>query len=134
MLAHDAPTPRPGPEGRRAERHQAVIEVSVTSGHNFWTGLTQNISSGGLFLACENVQPIGTQLEFAFVLEPDPFIHQLRGIVRWVRPVEMASDGLPAGMGIQFRDLTDELKTAIEAFIEQERESLYHDEDSGTLL
>ena len=121
MLADTDPTPRPGPEGRRFERHQAVIEVSVTSGHNFWTGLTQNISSGGLFLACDQVQPVGTQLEFAFTLEPDPFIHQLRGVVRWVRPPEMAVDGLPAGMGVQFVGLDAELRDAIDAFIGHQR-------------
>ena len=41
---------------RASERFDLEVKVDLESDHNFYTGLTQNISAGGLFIA-ETVNP-----------------------------------------------------------------------------
>ena len=113
---------------RRYERYNTTIDVTVTSGHTFWTGLTSNISTGGLFLASETPLPVGSLLAFELrVDEGEPC--ELRGVVRWVREPEQASDAFPAGMGVQFSRLDGPTAEVIEQFIRERRDSLYFDTD-----
>ena len=41
------------PNVRAAERFDLEVTVDLESDHNFYTGLTQNISSGGVFIATQ---------------------------------------------------------------------------------
>lgn len=103
-------------------------EVGLESESNFYTGLTQDISSGGLFVATHQTRPVGDRLVLKFALPGRPAPITVEAEVRWVRqPTSIgAGDGTP-GMGLQFVNITPEDKAAINTFIQQ-RESLFYDE------
>ena len=47
---------------RQFVRHAYETEVSLESGSNFYTGLTQDLSAGGLFIATHQILPLGSSL------------------------------------------------------------------------
>ena len=106
---------------------QFELKVSGDSSHNFYTGLTNNISEGGLFIATEQLIDIGTVIAFQFMLPGMAEAIPLDGIVRWVRASDGFNDDLESGMGVQFTNLTPNLKERIHDFIEQ-RDSIFYDD------
>ncbi len=51
---------------RASERYDLEIKVDLESDHNFYTGLTQNISAGGLFIATHQLRRIGDRITLKF--------------------------------------------------------------------
>jgi uncharacterized protein (TIGR02266 family) len=120
------------PEQRRSDRIPVEIEVHVTpsSDHNFYTGFTQNISEGGLFIATNHVLPIGTELSFEFRVDKEPGTISAEGVVCWVREHESLRSGdVHTGMGVRFNTLDEETQKRVNRFIERRRESLFFDPD-----
>lgn len=117
-----------GASRRRHERLPIEIEVNLTSDHNFYTAFTQNVSEGGLFVATNEILPIGTVLEFSFTLAPDPSPIAVRGRVRWTREETDFTSDVPPGMGIEFIDLAPDVQRRINEFIQRQRESLFYDD------
>jgi uncharacterized protein (TIGR02266 family) len=109
-------------------RVPVAVEVTATSGHNFWTGFTQNMSAGGVFLATDLDAPIGAILEFELAIPGGPPV-AVRAEVRWTREASAADEHQPAGLGLRFLGLSDPLARRIEAFIESQRESLFFDDE-----
>ncbi len=110
--------------GARASLHASV---DLSSEHNFWTGLTMNISEGGLFVATYNVVPIGTVLVVNMLIpfEHDPIVTLAE--VRWTRECSEQTD-VPPGLGLRFVD-TDEASLAkIRRFVMTLREPLFFEE------
>jgi uncharacterized protein (TIGR02266 family) len=101
-------------------------EVSFESEHNFYTGFTEDISEGGLFVATYQLRPVGTEIELSFTLPDGPTIETV-GVVRWIRDPLDLTDGSPPGMGIQFRELPPEEREAIESFLGA-RSPLFYDD------
>ncbi|HEX9298475.1 MAG TPA: TIGR02266 family protein [Polyangiaceae bacterium] len=93
-------------DGRAHRRFRIELEVSLQSDSNFYMGLTQNLSYGGLFVATQLVQPIGTQVEVALRLPTSKAPLSLQGAVRWVREIPIGFEGLP-GMGIEFESMSE---------------------------
>jgi hypothetical protein len=96
---------------RRQVRVPYVIEVTLSSEHNFWTGFTENLSEGGVFLATPREVPLGTQ-----VLE-----------VRWVRAANAVEQGSPPGLGVRFVNLDPELELEIGMFTRTDRDATFFD-------
>lgn len=122
------------PEGsaRRSEERRAhpravlKTEVHLGSESNFYTGFTNDISEGGLFVATHHVLPRGERMELEFSLPDDPTPLKVLGEVRWTREYNPASDGAP-GLGFQFVDLSADDRARIEAFVKQ-RETLFYED------
>jgi len=117
------------PNVRAAERFDLEVKVDLESDHNFYTGLTQNISSGGLFIATHHLRKIGDHITLKFTLPGSEKVLAVETEVRWIRENSalMRADG-GTGMGVRFINLSAEASTAINAFI-QSRESLYYDDE-----
>ncbi|HEY5948371.1 MAG TPA: PilZ domain-containing protein [Kofleriaceae bacterium] len=92
-------------DGQRHERRQyfrgkarpgRVLPVRYrTTLHPAWISAeTRNIGVGGAFIACVDVQPVGTPMTIELSLPTSDQVFTLPAIVRWSR----ANDG----MGIQF--------------------------------
>jgi len=113
-------------ERREHERKTLETGVGVYSETNFYTGFSQDISAGGLFVATYDLRPIGAEVKLEFSL-PGGYEIKTRGEVRWVKdPIDDgASDGSP-GMGIRFSELSDGDREAIEEFIAN-RAPLFHE-------
>lgn len=113
-------------ERRRNDRVKATVEVSLSSEHNFYTGFTQDISEGGVFVAGIDTLPIGTEVEFDLKLGRGTV--RVTGVVRWVR-VQSEYVEAPAGMGLEFRDLHPAAAQKINDFIAAKRDAIFYDDD-----
>jgi len=103
------------------------FEVSVDGPHSFFTGITQDISKGGVFLATHQIYPIGTNMKLIFQVEGVELV--VDAVVRWVRSLERSnSDDVLPGMGLQFLNPGPELIKAFDSFIEK-KEPLLVDVD-----
>lgn len=85
---------------RGAPRASAHVFIDVASEHNFWTGLTMNLSEGGVFVATHHVVPPGSLVSLHLDLPKTERIVAL-GVVCWARPFS-GDDDVPPGLGIQF--------------------------------
>jgi uncharacterized protein (TIGR02266 family) len=114
---------------RAAERFDLEVKVDLESDHNFYTGLTQNISSGGLFIATHHIRKIGDRITLNFTLPGNPNPVVVETEVRWIREntALMRAHG-ESGMGVRFINLSPEAQKAIDAFLGS-RESLYYDDE-----
>ena len=114
---------------RAAERFDLEVKVDLESDHNFYTGLTQNISAGGLFIATHHLRRIGDQITLKFTLPGSEKPVEVETEVRWIRENSalMRADA-GTGMGVRFINLSPQASAAITAFLES-RESLYYDDE-----
>jgi uncharacterized protein (TIGR02266 family) len=102
---------------RRAhERAPLSLDVTLDGEHNFFTGLTENISEGGLFVATHQLRDAGAQIAIEFTLPTRKEPIRAKCEVRWVRIYSETSDA-PPGMGLRFLDLSEEDKAAISHFV-----------------
>ncbi len=113
---------------RSHERIPFTVVVSLTSEHNFYTGFTQDISEGGVFIATNCLEPVGAIREFELSVGAGKGKVTAQGEVRWVREANDFSD-VPPGMGIRFLDLHPEIERRINQFIGRKREALFFDDD-----
>ena len=114
---------------RTAERFDLEVKVDLESDHNFYTGLTQNISAGGLFIATHQLRKIGDRITMNFSLPGSDKPVSVECEVRWIRENTALQklDG-STGMGVRFIDLSAEASAAITKFL-QSRDSLFYDDE-----
>lgn len=114
---------------RASERFDLEIKVDLESDHNFYTGLTQNISAGGLFIATHHLRRIGDRIVLKFTLPGSDKAVEVETEVRWIRENSSLQrvDGA-TGMGVRFVNLSPEASAAINRFL-QSRDSLYYDDE-----
>jgi uncharacterized protein (TIGR02266 family) len=116
-----------GGERRSSPRVAVDVEVSMHTEHNFYAGLTRDLSEGGLFIATIEHLPVGTGLDLTVSL-PGHTPIQARGQVRWVREYSQFNQDFHPGVGVQFVDLTDSDRGAIESFLAAREPILYDPE------
>lgn len=117
-----------GPENlRRAQRVDMQIEVNFGSEHNFYTGLSENLSEGGIFVVTPNVLPRGTRMTVEFTLPDQGEPIKAQGVVRWTRELENADPDYPSGMGIQFEAIEGGNEARVLEFF-RSREPMFYDE------
>jgi uncharacterized protein (TIGR02266 family) len=117
------------PESARREhpRVSVDLEVNLRSEHNFYAGLAENLSAGGVFVATHQLQKVGSKIDLTLRMPDGQESFQLVGEVRWVRVYNEHSD-TPPGLGIRFIDLPQGAADAIGRFLGQ-REPLFFDDD-----
>jgi Tfp pilus assembly protein PilZ len=93
-----------GRERRRFPRWSLHAAVDVLSDDRCWSGLSYDVSAGGIFVATLEAPPLGLDVT-NIVMLPDGTRLSLRGVVRWVRATADASGGLPAGFGVEWHEL-----------------------------
>jgi uncharacterized protein (TIGR02266 family) len=124
-----APAPAkalPDHPGRTTRRMTMETDVGFQSESNFFTGFTQDISEGGLFIATYDVKEMGSEMAVSFTL-PDGHFVSCVGVVRWIREYNTLTPDVHPGMGVQFRELSDEDRKAIERFLTQRPAMFYED-------
>ena len=123
-------TPLPdGIERRTSPRVPLNVEVSWGSEHNFYTGFTNDISEGGLFIATEQRYQTGDRLQIAMELPGLAHTASIDVEVRWVRELDDHEDSnTTSGIGVRFVNLTPEIRSAIQSFIGQ-RDSIFYDDE-----
>jgi len=77
-----------------------------------------NVSKGGMFLRSNRPLPKGKKVKLEFETQEGK-VEVEEGEVVWNKEFEPISiDGSPAGMGVQFKSMSDDAKLKIEAFID----------------
>ena len=116
-----------GNSGREHERFAVDLQVSVLSEHNFYAGLAENISAGGLFIATHQLQKVGSRIELSVRMPENDDVFHIVGEVRWVRVYNEHSDTSP-GLGVRFAELPPGAAAAIDRFLDK-REPLFFDDE-----
>lgn len=108
--------------------HRVRFKLSVTlcGSSNFWTGVTCDISCGGLFVATYNILPLGTKIDVTFTLPDGKGEIYKTAEVRWLREFQEGLE-LPPGMGIKFVDLSNQDQERINSFVKS-RETILFEE------
>lgn len=112
---------------REHERYSVDLQVSVSSEHNLYAGLAENLSAGGLFIATHQLQKVGSKIELSLRMPDSEDVFQIHGEVRWVRLFNEQSDTSP-GLGVRFLELPPGAGAAIERFLGQ-RDPLFFDDE-----
>jgi len=123
------PTPRPEkkPERRKSGRRAMEVDIGIHSETNFFTGLSMDISSGGLFVSTYDLLPVGTELNVNFSLPHGPVL-SLDGTVNWVREYNSTRPDQAPGMGIRFTHISREDEEHINRYISQ-HDPLFYDNE-----
>jgi len=82
----------------------------MRSESNFYTGLLENISLGGVFIATDITFPVGANLTLTIELDDGLAPICVSGQVRWSRACP------PRGVGVRFRDLAGAELTRVRQF------------------
>lgn len=78
---------------------------------------SRDLSGSGAFLKTDNVPAAGSVLALRFRLPGDPVEIECKGIVR---RIEHGDDPVPAGFGVEFRDISPADCTRLEGFIRRQ--------------
>ncbi|MFW6354989.1 MAG: PilZ domain-containing protein, partial [Verrucomicrobiota bacterium] len=76
--------------------------VTMTSDCNLYVGFTADMSEGGLFVATHELLPIGEVVDLRIDLGDGGEPVEVEAEVRWLRPVEDASEDVMPGFGARF--------------------------------
>jgi uncharacterized protein (TIGR02266 family) len=112
---------------RTVPRANVQVSIDIASEHNFWTGLTMNVSEGGVFVATHRSVPPGTRLTVEMELPGDDDPLMAIAEVRWTRAYTGNPDA-PPGIGLQFIALDAPTLARIRTFVEKTREPLFFDD------
>jgi uncharacterized protein (TIGR02266 family) len=115
---------RSGTARRTAKRLVVQLAVGLQSEHNFYQGLSENISEGGLFIATHQLLSIGTTLTLEFGLPGRSEKVTVQGTVRWVRD---AAGSHSPGMGVAFTEMDADTLAAVKEFIRLREPEFYDD-------
>ena len=107
-------------DNRRGERGRVPIRVLVEyeSVEDFLIDYTANMSIGGMFIQTRNPLPIGTRFRLRFRIPGRAKAVETLAEVRWVLKPEEAGPMKP-GMGVQFEELTNDDRSAVESMLEE---------------
>lgn len=123
VVSTDAPA-APQAEHRSSRRVSVAVDIHLWSDSHFFSGLSGDISEGGLFFSTYRPLSVGMGVDVEFVLPGTERSINARGKVRWIRE---HSDELPRGVGIAFEELADEDRDEIHAFCSV-RPTLYYED------
>jgi uncharacterized protein (TIGR02266 family) len=114
-------------EAERRVHPRAVLKTSVnlTSESNFYTGFSENISEGGVFISTYNPAPIGSKVDVEFSLPDGGPSIRTPAVVRWIREHNPAVE-TPPGLGLEFLELDERDQERVERFV-CHREPLFYD-------
>ena len=114
----------PAAENRTSPRVSLAVDIHLASHSHFFSGLSGDISEGGVFLSTYRSLPIGSAVDLEFSLPGSDRSLHVRGTVRWVR--EHSPFG-PRGVGIAFEELSPDARNLIHEFCSV-RPALYYDD------
>lgn len=119
------PSPADHDNRRQSPRIDAEFEVTAHSENNFYQGLSENLSEGGLFFETFTPHQLGDRLQVRFTLPGSDVPIEADVEVRWLRPHNPQSD-TPPGVGVQFLQLDPAARREIERFT-RKRSPLFYE-------
>lgn len=133
MLAMPARGAQPlktdGLDRRERDRTPMTVELGLTSESMFYTGFTENISTGGLFMATRDLLPLGSVFGVTFTLPNYAQSITVQCEVRWQRLEQLDNAECQPGMGVRFLTVSPTEVDAINDFLRMRDTLFYDDED-----
>lgn len=111
-------------EHRASTRISIEVELHLASESHFFSGLSGDISEGGVFVSTYRALAQGSLVDLEFSLPGAAEPLHARGEVRWHRD---ATPHGPPGVGISFDELSEDDRKAIHRFCTM-RPPLYYDD------
>ncbi len=106
-----------GVERREHLRRGVDLDVGLGSARKFYSGVAENLSTHGIFIATHALKLVGESLDIRiFLAEQSPPL-QVSAKVRWTRAFRADRD-LPPGMGLSFTELPPADAKAILRFLQ----------------
>ena len=109
---------------RRSARVALEADVGFQSESNFYTGFSEDLSDGGVFLATFNLLKLQSPVTVTFTL-PDGHLIVAQGRVAWVREYNETTPDLSPGMGVQFDALSEADTRSIRNFLRKRAPMFY---------
>ncbi|RME22108.1 MAG: PilZ domain-containing protein, partial [Deltaproteobacteria bacterium] len=104
---------------RRHKRVELFSKVKVRAGESEQELLAGNVSAGGIFLRSNRPLEPGQQVSLEIDMGGTPVTVDV-GEVKWAKPFEPVSvDGSIPGMGVEFKQMSEQARRRIESFIEE---------------
>jgi uncharacterized protein (TIGR02266 family) len=119
-----APKPSRGDGG--AMRINVNTMLSMNTDHQFYTGFSEDIEDGGIFIATFEPKPMEAEVIVNFKLPGDIPV-SAKGVVQFVRNYNPSTPEVAPGMGIKFTDIMPKDKKAIEKYLKS-RTPMFYDE------
>lgn len=117
---------QPEANERQGNRCCVELDVSVGSEHNFYSGLSENLSAGGVFVATHKKRQAGEHLELTINLPNSEQPIKGTGQVVWVRIFREGSS-VPPGLGVKFVKLAEGSQERVDEFLKS-REPLFYED------
>ena len=109
---------------RSTTRVELKAQVTVTSETNFFTGLSENISEGGVFISSLAPPELGTIIDAEISTGDGGQAIKVAAEVMWVR----TEQGQPVGCGCRFLNVDEVTAARLKDFISRGgREPLFYD-------
>ena len=105
---------------RRANRASVTVRIDYATVDEMFSEFTRDINEGGVFIETEKPHQAGTEVSMQFHLPGSGEVLQTVG--RVVR-VSSGSPAAPAGMGIEFDELTPDDRSKIDVIVRALRAS-----------
>jgi uncharacterized protein (TIGR02266 family) len=102
---------------KRPVRVKLAIKVDLEGDPTASTGLTQDISEGGLFVVTNRARPVGDRMRLQFQLPGSTRALSVETEVRWIREPPSPHAEAVGGMGLRFVNLSREDAATIRAFL-----------------
>lgn len=93
--------------------------IDLESEHNFYAGVTSDISEGGVFIASDAPLEVGDEVDLALTLFANEV--RARGEVRWL----LTRDGITVGYGIEWTSIAPASLGVIKSFVESREPMLF---------
>lgn len=125
------------PDERRSHpRFHLKLAITLRGDNNFYSGVTSDVSEGGIFIATQYMLPIGTPVVMELELPRFEATLTVRGVVRWLREPEAMCrpgevfggayhDEVKPGMGVQFDKVSPSEATMIRNFMRMRTPELF---------
>ena len=120
-------------EKRKIERlSPLVIRAGFSCGEDIRHGYLTNLSEAGAFLATDELLEVGHSLTIDFVLPWGLGKHTADASVVWLTgDVESKEEGIPAGVGLSFANLTPEARESVRRYMQRFHELVAQIEVEG---
>jgi len=107
---------------RETPRIPTVIRVDYHTRERFFMDFAENLSTGGMFITTQSPLEPGTQLNLEFLLPEYNYPIRVKAEVKWIR-TSFVSNNQRHGMGVEFKNLSDNAKNKISAFMKKLKQS-----------
>ena len=108
-----------GKDRRKTERENIKVPVDYSAVDAFFSEFTTNINEGGMFVETETPPPLDTTVQLQVRLPDLERPIKIGGRVAWISD---GKSGSPPGMGIEFQDLTPQIRTTINDLVRRLRQ------------